>query len=97
MILYARCKIAKDMPSGPGAFLGAEELIAYLISPSVIFGQLILSSGINSSFDRISGGGGYMASKNASHFALNSVFNSFCEFRIENIFSIKRDLMNLYI
>ncbi len=97
MLLYARCMIANDIPSGSSAFLSAEKLIACLISPSITLDHCILSFDSNSSLIWIFEDDEYIAFRNASHFSLNSVFNSFCEFCIEDSFSIRRDLVNLYV
>ena len=39
----------------------------------------------------------YIAFRNVSHFSLNSIFNSFCKFCIKSNFSIKCNLINLYV
>ncbi len=89
--------IANDISSGLNAFLSAEKLIACLIFPSITLDHCILSFDSNSSLIWIFDDDEYIAFRNASHFSLNSIFNSFYEFCIENSFSIRRDLVNLYV
>ena len=57
----------------------------------------ILSFDSNSSLIWIFKDDEYIAFRNVLHFSLNSVFNSFCKFCIKNSFSIKHDLVNLYV
>ncbi len=88
--------IANDISSDSSAFLNAEKLIACLIFSSITLDHCILSFDSNSSLIWIFEDDEYIAFRNASHFSLNSIFNSFCEFCIEGSFSIRRDLVNLY-
>ncbi len=89
--------IANDISSDLNAFLSAEKLIAYLIFSSITLDHCILSFDSNSSLVWIFEDDEYIAFRNASHFSLNSIFNSFCEFCIEDSFSIRHDLVNLYV
>ncbi len=97
MLLYARCMIANDISSDSNAFLSAEKLIACLIFPSITLDHCILSFNSNSSLIWIFEDDEYIAFRNVLHFSLNLIFNSFCEFCIESSFSIRRDLVNLYV
>ncbi len=97
MLLYAHCMIANDISSDSNAFLSAEKLIACLIFSSITLDHCILSFNSNSSLIWIFEDDEYIAFRNVLHFSLNSIFNSFCKFCIENSFSIKHDLMNLYV
>ena len=97
MLLYARCMITNDILSDSNAFLSAEKLIACLIFPSITLDYCILSFDSNSSLIWIFEDDEYIAFRNVSHFLLNSICNSFCKFCIEDSFSIKRDLVNLYV
>ncbi len=89
--------IANDISSDSNAFLSAEKLIAYLIFPSITLDHCILSFDSNSSLIWIFEDDEYIAFRNVLHFSLNLIFNSFCKFCIENSFSIKRDLVDLYV
>ncbi len=89
--------IANDILSDLNAFLNAEKLIAYLIFPLITLDHCILSFNSNSSLICIFKDDEYIAFRNVLHFSLNSVFNSFCKFCIESSFSIRRDLVNLYV
>ncbi len=89
--------ITNDISSDSSAFLSAEKLIACLIFFLIILDHCILSFDSNSSLIWIFKDDEYIAFRNVSHFSLNSIFNSFCKFCIENSFSIKRDLVNLYV
>ncbi len=97
MLLYARCMIANDISSDSNAFLSAEKLIACLIFSLITLDHCILSFDSNSSLIWIFEDDEYIAFRNVLHFSLNSIFNSFCKFCIESNFSIKRDLVNLYV
>ncbi len=97
MLLYVCCMIVNDISSDSNAFLSAEKLIACLIFSSITLDHCILSFNNNSSLIWIFEDDEYIAFRNVLHFSLNSIFNSFCEFCIEDSFSIRRDLVNLYV
>ena len=97
IVLYAHCMIANDISSDSSAFLNAEKLIACLIFPSITLDHCILSFNSNSFLIWIFKSDEYIAFRNVLHFSLNLIFNSFYKFCIESSFSIKRDLVNLYI
>ncbi len=97
MLLYAHCMIANNISSDSNAFLSAEKLIACLIFSLIILDYCILSFDSNSLLIEIFENNEYIAFRNVLHFSLNSIFNSFCKFCIKDSFSIKRDLVNLYV
>ena len=89
--------IANNILSDSNAFLNAEKLIVCLIFSLITLDYCILSFNSNSSLIWIFNDDKYIAFRNVSHFSLNSIFNSFCEFCIKSSFSIRRDLVNLYV
>ncbi len=89
--------IANDISFNSSAFLSAEKLIACLIFSSITLDHCILLFNSNSSLIWIFKDDEYIAFRNVLHFSLNSIFNSFCKFCIKNSFSIRYDLVNLYV
>ena len=83
------------MPSGPGALLGADVLIADTISSVVTVGHCSLGSGGIGSGGGASGGGGNMAFRNISQLALKSVACCPSKFRI-GVLSTRLGLVYLY-
>ena len=61
------------MPSGPGAFLGADVSIALAISSAVTVGQSSIGPGVIGEAGVISGGWGNMACRKALHWYCKSV------------------------
>ena len=78
--------ITNDISSDLNAFLNVEKLIACLIFPLITLDHCILSFDSNSSLIWIFEDDEYIAFRNASHFSLNLIFNSFCKFCIESSF-----------